>query len=255
MINLDDRILDHITASELQLVCFIARRMKSNRMTAWPSVQTLANEMNCDPRKIRATIGTLVAKGFVGVLYRSGKPNLYTFRKTGISIFSPIDDRELEEHDPSQKMSEVPMTENVPPTFFDPSQKMSDEVINKNTTTNARECQTLDQSVKSALQWVHANFATWKNWHELRKVNLADAKSGMEVEEITFFFSHYREKYDSADAHMVFTNPLRFFTNRYPNWITMTSRLKKSDHDNNKPRTNIRKKNNIKLGDIDYTKL
>lgn len=225
MLNIDDRILDHLDANELQLVLFIARRMKSNRMTAWPSIPTLATEIKCDPRTIRTTLFALVQKGFVQVEYRTGQSSVYSFRKTGISVFAPIDDHKLEEKQdenyPPQKLTGVPPSKNVPPSKIDPSQKLSDEVINNNSLISIEEKN--KNATLEAVAWATANPRSVQYWHETRQT----APPENIAEEISNFFGHHFEKHAENPEHRVFTQSLNFFKTNYPKWITTGKQFKK----------------------------
>ena len=131
MINIDDRVLDTLNESEVYLCLQIARYMKSNRMTAWPSLETLSKKCNWDERTVKRWRVSLERKGFLDVERVPGKAATYRFRKAGFGVFHAMEDTpaQAEEggtffeggtfYDPPQKM------------YPHPPQKMYPEVVNK----------------------------------------------------------------------------------------------------------------------------
>lgn len=121
MINVDDRVLDELNESETYLCLQIARYMKASRMTAWPSIETLAERCKWDERTVKRWRKSLEEKGFLDVTRTPGKPPTYRFKKSGFGVFHPLESVE-------------PKAENggsffVPPAQNEGVQKMSLEGV------------------------------------------------------------------------------------------------------------------------------
>ena len=91
MINVDDRVLDELNESETYLCLQIARYMKASRMTAWPSIETLAERCKWDERTVKRWRKSLEEKGFLDVTRTPGKPPTYQFKKSGFGVFHPLE--------------------------------------------------------------------------------------------------------------------------------------------------------------------
>jgi len=91
MINIDDRVLDELNESEIYLCLQIARYMKASRMTAWPSIETLAERCKWDERTVKRWRKSLEEKGFLDVTRTPGKPPTYQFKKSGFGVFHPLE--------------------------------------------------------------------------------------------------------------------------------------------------------------------
>jgi len=91
MINVDDRVLDELNESETYLCLQIARYMKASRMTAWPSIETLAERCKWDERTVKRWRKSLEEKGFLDVTRTPGKPPTYRFKKSGFGVFHPLE--------------------------------------------------------------------------------------------------------------------------------------------------------------------
>lgn len=91
MINVDDRLLNELDESEMYLVLHIAKHMKANRMTAWPSIPTLAKACKWDERTVKTHRQSLIEKGFLHMEVTPGKPTQYRFLKKGIGIYHGLD--------------------------------------------------------------------------------------------------------------------------------------------------------------------
>jgi len=91
MINIDDRVLDELNESETYLCLQIARYMKASRMTAWPSIETLAERCKWDERTVKRWRKSLEEKGFLDVTRTPGKPPTYQFKKSGFGVFHPLE--------------------------------------------------------------------------------------------------------------------------------------------------------------------
>lgn len=91
MINVDDRVLDELNESETYLCLQIARYMKASRMTAWPSIETLAERCKWDERTVKRWRKSLEEKGFLSVTRTPGKPPTYQFVKSGFGVFHPLE--------------------------------------------------------------------------------------------------------------------------------------------------------------------
>lgn len=90
MLNIDDRLLNELDESELYLVLHIAKHMKANRMTAWPSLEALSKACNWDDRTVKKHRQSLIKKGFLEMTMNPGKPTLYRFLKDGIGVYRPM---------------------------------------------------------------------------------------------------------------------------------------------------------------------
>jgi hypothetical protein len=121
MINVDDRVLDQLNESEIYLCLQIARYMKASRMTAWPSIETLAERCKWDERTVKRWRKSLEEKGFLEVTRTPGKSPTYQFKKSGFSVFHA-----LESVEPT---AENGGTKNVPPAQSEGVQKMSLEGV------------------------------------------------------------------------------------------------------------------------------
>ena len=117
MINIDDRILDALNESEVYLCLQISRYMKSNRMTAWPSIETLAAKCKWDERTVKRWRNSLEQKGFLEVKQTPGKAPTYRFKKAGFGVFHAM------EEVPAQ--AENGGTKNEGGTFYEGGQNMS----------------------------------------------------------------------------------------------------------------------------------
>ena len=112
MINLDTRILEKMNESELFLILQIVKRMQQNRMTAWPSVETLCKDCNWDERTVKKWRKSLIDRGFLEMNLKSGKPTVYRLKKTGISVWQPV---ENEDGYPEKEGTILEGTKNAPP--------------------------------------------------------------------------------------------------------------------------------------------
>jgi len=92
MINIDDRVLDALNESEVYLCLQISRYMKSNRMTAWPSIETLAARCKWDERTVKRWRNSLEQKGFLEIKQTPGKAPTYRFKKAGFGVFHAMED-------------------------------------------------------------------------------------------------------------------------------------------------------------------
>jgi hypothetical protein len=91
MINVDDRVLDELNESEIYLCLQIARYMKASRMTAWPSIETLAERCKWDERTVKRWRKSLEEKGFLEVTRTPGKSPTYQFKKSGFGVFHALE--------------------------------------------------------------------------------------------------------------------------------------------------------------------
>lgn len=94
MINVDDRVLDELNESETYLCLQIARYMKASRMTAWPSIETLAERCKWDERTVKRWRKSLEEKGFLEVTRTPGKSPTYQFKKSGFGVFHGLENVE-----------------------------------------------------------------------------------------------------------------------------------------------------------------
>jgi len=156
MINLDTRILEKMNESELFLILQIVKRMQQNRMTAWPSVETLCKDCNWDERTVKKWRKSLIDRGFLEMNLKSGKPTVYRLKKTGISVWQPV---ENEDGYPEKEGTVLGGTKNDPPQemqgqkmFLGGVQKMTPElkVINSELIIKKRERGAPDFSTSKA---------------------------------------------------------------------------------------------------------
>jgi hypothetical protein len=126
MINLDDRLINILNENELWILVKVAQRMKGNRMTAWPSIETLAKDCGWDERTVKKHRKGLLDKGILKQKNRPGKSPVYSFLHDGVGVYWSLKG-EYEEDAENGGAKIVPPAKNVPP---DPPQKMYPEVIN-----------------------------------------------------------------------------------------------------------------------------
>lgn len=143
MINVDDRVLDELNESEIYLCLQIARYMKASRMTAWPSIETLAERCKWDERTVKRWRKSLEEKGFLEVTRTPGKSPTYQFKKSGFGVFHALESVE-------------PKAENggaffVPPTQSEGIQKMPLEGVQS---LSLEGVQSLHPEVVSSLEVV-----------------------------------------------------------------------------------------------------
>jgi len=65
--------------------------MKASRMTAWPSIETLAERCKWDERTVKRWRKSLEEKGFLSVTRTPGKPPTYQFKKSGFGVFHALE--------------------------------------------------------------------------------------------------------------------------------------------------------------------
>ena len=130
MINIDSRVLDALNECEMFLVMQIAKRMKQTRMTAWPSLPTLAKDCRWDERTVKKWRDSLIEKEFISVKIQPGKSAVYSFLKPGIGVFTPLNDGQ--EHAEEEVAINEGGTKNAPSQNADGGvQKMYPEVVSK----------------------------------------------------------------------------------------------------------------------------
>jgi len=130
MINVDDRLLNELDESEMYLVLHIAKHMTANRMTAWPSIPTLAKACKWDERTVKTHRQSLIDKGFLSMKTTPGKPTQYRFLKDGIGIYHGLNtDNDIAENEGT----EIEGGTNFEGAFFVPKgvQNLRGEVVNK----------------------------------------------------------------------------------------------------------------------------
>lgn len=128
MVNLDDKLIDELNESELFLLLKVARYMRFYRMTAWPSLATLAARCNWEERTVKKWRKSLLQKKLLDMEDRPGKSPIYRFR-CKIGLYYGLEDQPFEEEDFNENQGgakNVPPTKNVPPH---PPQKMYPEDI------------------------------------------------------------------------------------------------------------------------------
>lgn len=76
---------------------------------------------------------------------------------------------------------------------------------------------TLEQCVDIAKRFMQEQPATFKNWHDLAKVNITGKVPSDFIEDITKFFSHYLSQH--GPNSLVSQSPKYFFETKYYSWI------------------------------------
>jgi hypothetical protein len=246
-------------------------------MNAWPSTEKIAEDCGWDERKVKRVRNGLVISGHLGVQFRSGKSNVYTF-KCNIGLYYGMQDVQIEEiqaeNAPSTKIE--PPTKNVPPTPYQkctpyPLPKMYPEDINQskeiNQDENINQINTL--SIKNENQ--NQNFSPKSedqkappapapppvdpliNAIELSmrwaQENAATVKFWFDTykiedwtpeklkQEIGVFFSHYQTEHQS-DLHTCRKDPAKYFASGFLKWL---SRYSKQDTAKTQQRPNFDK--------------
>lgn len=135
MINVDDRLLDTLNESEMYLIMHIAKRMQQNRMTAWPSIETLCKDCKWDDRTVKKWRQSLIDRGFLAMQLNPGRPTIYRFLKDGIGVFAGLKNDE--------GYTEKEGTKNEGGTFYEGTKNvvegvhfLSPEVVNNNEVVN-----------------------------------------------------------------------------------------------------------------------
>lgn len=136
MLNFDDRLWDTHNESQIFLAGLILRKMRSTRMTAWPSIETLAKEAKWDERKVKKTLKSLVDIGTIKVTEQPGKPNIYSFIVDGFGVFMGAKDVRLNEEKGVQKMHPLQKMGGVKNGGGHPPHKLSPELVNEKTINN-----------------------------------------------------------------------------------------------------------------------
>lgn len=110
MINVDDRILGKVNENEFWIIMHVAKRMRSNRLQAWPSLETIAKDCRWSENTTRRWRDSLVKKGYLQIEYRPGLSNIYRFTMQGIGIFTPMEG-EYQEEVPLPEVGTPPLPE------------------------------------------------------------------------------------------------------------------------------------------------
>lgn len=92
MINLDDQFFDKINEKELWLIVHVAKRMRSWRLKAWPSLRTIAKDCGWSKNTARQWRDSLKEKEIIGMNYRPGTTPEYFFLVPGIGVHTPLKD-------------------------------------------------------------------------------------------------------------------------------------------------------------------
>ena len=129
MINVDDRVLDELNESETYLCLQIARYMKASRMTAWPSIETLAERCKWDERTVKRWRKSLEEKGFLEVTRTPGKSPTYQFKKSGFGVFHGLENVEPKAEDGGAFFVPPSKNEGVQNLSLGGVQKMHPEVV------------------------------------------------------------------------------------------------------------------------------
>lgn len=70
MMIIDDRLLDEITRDEYWFLCHLAKRMRKNNLSAFPSIETICEDTKLGLKKVRAIKKSLEIKGIIEVKKR-----------------------------------------------------------------------------------------------------------------------------------------------------------------------------------------
>lgn len=137
MLNIDDRLLEKLNESEMFLCMNILKYMQTNRMTAWPSLETLSKSCRWDERTTKKWRQSLFDKGVIKIVEQPGKSNIYSFAWDGFGVWTPAKNVEM----PEIQGGAI----NVPPTknggaknAFEGGHKMYPELINKELVNNIK---------------------------------------------------------------------------------------------------------------------
>lgn len=138
MLNIDDRLLEKLNESEMFLCMNILKYMQTNRMTAWPSLETLSKSCRWDERTTKKWRQSLFDKGVIKIVEQPGKSNIYSFVWDGFGVWTPAKNVEM----PEIQGGAI----NVPPTknggaknAFEGGHKMYPELINKELVNNIKD--------------------------------------------------------------------------------------------------------------------
>jgi len=229
MLNIDDRILDRLNESETFLCLQILRYMKPERMTAWPSMETLCKACGWSPNTFRKHRKSLIEKGVLSIEEREGEPHIYSFKVPDFGVF-------ISKNDPYQNLIPLPEigvpkidTPPLPKIARDPYQNLVHEEISKeeiNTPLNAKpeESKTkpqndnLDDVTKMTLEWATADgLESVKNWYTMTK-NRYDPED-LKIE-VLKFCSLYLTTGDTGRSANFKSDPVKFFKNKFVVWLT-----------------------------------
>ena len=136
MININTGILSELNECEMFLLLQIASRMKSTRMTAWPSLETLSKDCRWTVNTTRKWRDSLIKKEFLRVKRTAGSSNIYSFINTGIGIYNGADNVDASEAQPLPKFGTPTKNSPLPKNDSDPYQNLVPEVISKEVISN-----------------------------------------------------------------------------------------------------------------------
>lgn len=138
MLNIDDRLLEKLNESEMFLCMNILKYMQTNRMTAWPSLETLSKSCRWDERTTKKWRQSLFDKGVIKIVEQPGKSNIYSFAWDGFGVWTPAKNVEMSEIQGGA--INVPPTKNAgAQNVVEGGHKMYPELINKELVNNIKD--------------------------------------------------------------------------------------------------------------------
>jgi hypothetical protein len=254
MINIDDRLIDELCENQVFVILKILRRMRVYRMTAWPSIATIAKDCKWGEEKVKKYRNELIQRGLLDIEYRKGKSPLYSFRcNVGLYYGAQDEKFELEETEDTPHNINPPLKSPPPKiTPTHPPLKSPPEEINKqqvkinelNTLSIKNENQNQNFSPKSedqkappapapppvdplinaielSMRWAQENAATVKFWFDTYKIEGWTPEKLKQ--EIGVFFSHYQTEHQS-DLHTCRKDPAKYFASGFLKWLSRYSK-------------------------------
>lgn len=129
MINVDDRILIEVDASEMWLLLHITRRL-GKKMYCWPSNDTLMKDTGFKIDKLREVKKSLVEKRLISIEIKDGTSNIYRIETDKLGVFIAADRLNAP---PSEKPTGPPRKNQLPTPSEKPTDKYyKSEVLKSN---------------------------------------------------------------------------------------------------------------------------
>jgi len=99
MINIDDRLLAYVDANELYFLMHLAKRIRSNEKTCFPSNKTLCKDTKWNIDKVQKVKKVLMERGLLVVERRKDNSNVYRIRTNHIGYYVNASDVEFSENE------------------------------------------------------------------------------------------------------------------------------------------------------------
>lgn len=138
MLNIDDRLLEKLNESEMFLCMNILKYMQTNRMTAWPSLETLSKSCRWDERTTKKWRQSLFDKGVIRIVEQPGKSNIYSFSWDGFGVWTPAKNVEVSEIQ-GGAINVPPAKNGGTKNVIEGGHKMYPELINKELVNNIKD--------------------------------------------------------------------------------------------------------------------